>query len=70
VHSTPRLTHDVHDGCSLSHLVRRRRQVRQAWIARFRGYVTFSRCLLRDSTDVAFAPADLDDAGSEAVAGW
>jgi hypothetical protein len=71
VHSTPRPTHDVHDGCSLSHLVRRRRHVRQAWTARFRGYVAFSRgcCLLRDSTDVAFAGADPEDAGSEALAG-
>jgi hypothetical protein len=65
-HSTPRPTHDVQDGCSLSHLVRRRRHVRQAWIARFRGYAAFSRgcCLLRDDPDVAFAGV-----GSEAVAG-
>lgn len=54
-HSMPRPAQELHDGRSLSHLVRRRRQVRHAWTARFRGYAAFTRGRL-PSTVVDAAP--------------
>lgn len=43
VQSAPSRRHAAHAGRALSHLVRRKRQVRQALVARFRGYVVAAR---------------------------
>jgi hypothetical protein len=41
--SAPNRTHAAHAGRALSHLVRRNRHVRHAWVARLRGYVAAAR---------------------------
>lgn len=43
VQSAPRRRHAAHAGRALSHFVRRKRQVRHAFVARFRGYVVAAR---------------------------
>lgn len=43
VQSAPSRKHAAHAGRALSHFVRRKRHVRHAFVARFRGYVVAAR---------------------------
>ena len=61
-------TQEVHAGCSLSHFVRRKRHVRQACTARFRGYAALARGRLRDGGEGASPSTLRGETGWSAMA--